>query len=689
MGNAVNVADNQKDQISKAENDELELVHNMFIGGDGNLNEDSLSFEGQTLPNEDGANGLKLSECEEESEHLIINQQLGEGDQVPTNVSEAIDVNNVRSDSGELREEISDNSNQKKLTFKAIAKKLVKKKKKVSMKDFFLKTKEKMRQWKLNMQAKKIGKEKFKEACAGLEKFFELVELTEKDLKSLWKLFMDIDKDHSWTIEINEMFDYLAAPVTPFAIRVFQSFELDEDGVTNPKVNLDFGEYVAGAWNFCTLNHGQLVEFAFDMYDVDQLNCIDIVNLVKMIHGVDVLDNKLVDILHEFDVNNDHTLDFDEFRACEREHRIIIKPAFMLQRLLRSKILNQQFWVDATKIRHVKIGTSGINIMEYFRTLRKGEDVSIIEYSEIKKVGIVISKTCSVFEFPRLSGDPKKSKNVLKQSEFSVKRAKEVLSQPNLELRVLQENEHVDIYEERLDMVFSGIIWYLIDTSGKGWVQHHNIKIDYNWLEKEGKKRAEELIIERAKKKAAAKKAEREGKIKEISEQYEEHVDEASGRYFWYHIETGQSTWKDPYAEIILEGPGTRKEQNRQLEIQKEQEREEILRDERIEVEKSLKDFAVFLQFHPDVGMDHKIKMNKLDPKASLIDLKERILADRNLNMELGNIRLFYQGREQVNLNSRLIVECGILPDSLLHVVVCDSDKQISLDRIAWAQSFD
>lgn len=67
------------------------------------------------------------------------------------------------------------------------------------------------------------------------------------EVKSLYKKFKSIDKDHSNSININEFFVLLDIEYTRFNQHIFSIFDVDHTGT------IDFREFVLSLWNYCTL----------------------------------------------------------------------------------------------------------------------------------------------------------------------------------------------------------------------------------------------------------------------------------------------------------------------------------------------------------------------------------------------------------------------------------------------------
>ena len=89
---------------------------------------------------------------------------------------------------------------------------------------------------------------------------------------------------------------YFGLEMTPFMVSAFNSFDVD-DVDTEGHLTLDFGEFLAAIWNFCTFDHGQLVEFAFNIYDTEGDGAVDIKTLAEHVHNSTDVEGDLPDLM--------------------------------------------------------------------------------------------------------------------------------------------------------------------------------------------------------------------------------------------------------------------------------------------------------------------------------------------------------------------------------------------------------
>lgn len=81
---------------------------------------------------------------------------------------------------------------------------------------------------------------------------FEALQLTEKDVGQLYKLFKKVTGPAADCVDRNQLLDFLDVDRNPFTLRVFSIFDEDGSGA------IDFREFVISAWNYCTLGNATL-----------------------------------------------------------------------------------------------------------------------------------------------------------------------------------------------------------------------------------------------------------------------------------------------------------------------------------------------------------------------------------------------------------------------------------------------
>jgi len=118
---------------------------------------------------------------------------------------------------------------------------------------------------------------------------FNAMQFTNAEISVFYEMFVTVDSDHSGSIEIAELLDFLQIEGSMFTERIFSAFDRDGTG------KIDFFEFVVSLWKFCALGKESICKsrlwftiamfhlnvlinfafsfasavFAFDLYDTD------------------------------------------------------------------------------------------------------------------------------------------------------------------------------------------------------------------------------------------------------------------------------------------------------------------------------------------------------------------------------------------------------------------------------------
>jgi hypothetical protein len=91
---------------------------------------------------------------------------------------------------------------------------------------------------------------------------FEALQLHYTAVGRLLHIFHSVDKDHSGTIELDELLNFLEVERSPFRNRVFRM--CDEDNSNS----IDFREFVLAMWNYCTLSKHTLGKLNINLHSI-------------------------------------------------------------------------------------------------------------------------------------------------------------------------------------------------------------------------------------------------------------------------------------------------------------------------------------------------------------------------------------------------------------------------------------
>lgn len=196
-----------------------------------------------------------------------------------------------------------------------------------------------------------------------IRQYFQLKDKNEELLLTLrivepwtwdfFDVFVDMDDDGGGEIEIDEFLGFYHLERTAFSERIFNEFDQDESG------GLDFAEFIAAVWNYCTSTSEDLLKYAFDMYDLDANGTLapeECSSLLRMIFAKDELDDRLTSIIVEMDADGDGEIDFGELVDYAENHPYMIEPMVAMRTILRNSICGSRYWREATEWRVRQFG---------------------------------------------------------------------------------------------------------------------------------------------------------------------------------------------------------------------------------------------------------------------------------------------------------------------------------------------
>ena len=146
---------------------------------------------------------------------------------------------------------------------------------------------------------------------------------------------------------------------TKFNKRVFTVFDEDGSG------QIDFREFVASLWNYCTLGPSALMLFAFDLYDSDSSGNIDkdeMKMMLKEVYGDGFENNdfaqRILAKIDGFEIDGED-IDIRRFKEFTKRYPGLLFPCFKMQVHLQQRILGERFWTKVTTKR-LKMNTGAV-----------------------------------------------------------------------------------------------------------------------------------------------------------------------------------------------------------------------------------------------------------------------------------------------------------------------------------------
>jgi serine/threonine-protein phosphatase 2B regulatory subunit len=179
------------------------------------------------------------------------------------------------------------------------------------------------------------------------------LDIPERDLRKMYQYWLQVDRDRNGSVDLLELLMWFDLERTEFMVNTFRLLDADGSG------ELDFVEFCATFYLYCTFAWAGLVKYAFDITDADRSGFIDrdeIESLCRSVYGTTTKrkgearrrqDNELLDLegtLKQFDSDGDGRISFGEFLEQNRKHKLLLFPAFELQRTMRKTIMGERYW---------------------------------------------------------------------------------------------------------------------------------------------------------------------------------------------------------------------------------------------------------------------------------------------------------------------------------------------------------
>jgi len=149
----------------------------------------------------------------------------------------------------------------------------------------------------------------------GIEQMKSDNNLTEKELKRLYRRFKKLDADGSGTLSTTEFQSIPEFAVNPLLERVLSVFDTNKDN------EIEFSEFISGLATFTQKgNKENKLKFAFQIYDIDGDGYIsngELFQVLKIMVGQNLTDTQLQQIVDktilEADKDKDGRISFEEF----------------------------------------------------------------------------------------------------------------------------------------------------------------------------------------------------------------------------------------------------------------------------------------------------------------------------------------------------------------------------------------
>ena len=187
------------------------------------------------------------------------------------------------------------------------------------------------------------------------------LKLSDSHIDRVHRLFRGIDRDNSGRISLREFLAHLEESPTPFLEKCFLLADNDMSG------QLDFVEFLAAVYHYCTFDWAGLVRYAFDASDVNRngvLETAELAALIRSAHHGKEADALVQKVLHGMNEDGSGCVSYDEFLNRNRHFPSLLYPGFSVQAKLRKKCLGEAFWRAREGLGHQQLIAATINAMD-------------------------------------------------------------------------------------------------------------------------------------------------------------------------------------------------------------------------------------------------------------------------------------------------------------------------------------
>ncbi len=313
--------------------------------------------------------------------------------------------------------------------------------------------------------------DRLRENSRPLRPILKKLQIGEKEVRLIYKVFEKIDSSRNGEISIDEFFDGCRLPWSKFGERAFLVMEISGDK------KLSFAEWFVGMCNYCTSTHNGLVRFAFDLFDVNHSNSIsrgELRKLYKMVKGPNPHTSRKTgrgkkktaeamadDLMAKMDKDGDGQITWEEFKAFEKSSPSLLFPAFRLQGEMRKNVIGPGYWNKLSILRQ-----------KYAR------DADLIELNHKLTTGNTLNRA-------ELKSQAKSRSHGQVFYEKGAGKTVNIHQRPDPAAPTvgrLKWKEDVEIFDSRKDHHGR---WYCIDENGTEdngkWVKGSYIKIDHTF----------------------------------------------------------------------------------------------------------------------------------------------------------------------------------------------------------------
>ena len=175
------------------------------------------------------------------------------------------------------------------------------------------------------------------------KQFLSHLLMGESEIVRMYNIFRSFDTDDSGSIDIVEFLTFIDVERTHFTDRAFHVLKGSKGQ------SMDLKEFIQAIWDYGALSSNCLIDFAFDLYDLNgsnKLNASEILQMLIDLYGKDhVADNvRAQTLIKSLDHLDGQRCDRATFKKLSGNHQVLLFPAFQLQLKFRKKVFGIPYW---------------------------------------------------------------------------------------------------------------------------------------------------------------------------------------------------------------------------------------------------------------------------------------------------------------------------------------------------------
>mmetsp|Transcript_15981 Transcript_15981/g.24083 ORF Transcript_15981/g.24083 Transcript_15981/m.24083 type:complete len:341 (+) Transcript_15981:181-1203(+) len=168
--------------------------------------------------------------------------------------------------------------------------------------------------------------------------------LSQKEVKKLYKIFRRYDKEKSGFAKLSVIFESIEEKRTIFTDSICDLLEIENDG----KIN--FGAFLLMVTTYCLFEPREILKFCFFVFDQDKHGYFEtdelkmLMNILHRVEDGETVKGNIKISWQNLKFGDDDRVDFEEFEHFHKEFPRLFQPAFSVQINMTRYIMGKRFW---------------------------------------------------------------------------------------------------------------------------------------------------------------------------------------------------------------------------------------------------------------------------------------------------------------------------------------------------------